>query len=315
MRSPAPAIGALIVLFALASGCAALPGGERLYAERPFEPPRSYAGGVVVTEIFVPGSSALEPTLQQLAGYYPDTYMVPLAYHVHIPPPQRYYRNTRLDNRLNVLANPAGADRARYYDVVDRTAALVDGEPVDLPAPSGEQIPQGRYNLLRDAIDREFRFIPPVTIALEVDRQSSSFTIAVEVRPLIDLAGHDLVLRVALAERESFVPGAQAAGPPGRYDENVHPFVVRHFLGGVDGYPIAFSDGSFRIQQHVSLDHVAHSLMNWLNEEAARLGVTEGQQRLIDNPEMIGAGGIYVVAFVQREQDRRILQAAVWYPE
>jgi len=302
------------VLLLLAAACAILPGGESFYAERPFTPPRSYAGGVVVTEIFVPGSSGLEPVVEEIAEYFPRTYQVVLAYHMHVPPPRRYRGGELYPDQLNPLAGPDGLTRAEYYGIGKWDAVYVDGEALEIPTEGGQRLPGTMYAPLKDAIERDLKFIPPVAIDLDVNRDGGRFAITATVTPQIDMSGHDLVLRLAVVETASRSL-SRPEGPPGAYSTDDHPWVVRYMPGGAAGYPISFEAGAFTVETGASTTLIASRHHAWLTEQARELTVTRDQERIILQREELGAENLFVVAFVQREQDRRILQAAVWYPE
>jgi hypothetical protein len=170
------------------------------------------------------------------------------------------------------------------------------------------------YGPVKNAVMRELRLIPPVAIDLSVNREEERFAISVTVTPEIDMTGHDLVLRIALVEDFSRTVN-RPVGPPGEYAADVHPFVVRHMPGGAGGFPISFTAGAFTVETGISTTVISRRLHAWLTEQLPDLALTRAGERILMQREEISAEKLRVVAFVQREQDRRILQGAVWYPE
>jgi hypothetical protein len=263
--------------------------------------------GTVLAEILVGSYSEASGILaDSLLAAYPDADLAVLEYHVDQRP----------------LINRAAVGRAVYYRQGSFGLSIfVDGQPVrgaggyistDLQAADFEREVRRSMEVLETAVDRELRLIPPVSIELEVERTGSVLDISVAVRPVIDQYDDPLSLRIALVEERVSVPI-----PSGRVP--VYQMVVRDMIGGAGGFPVEFTSDSFLVENRIDIEEVERQIFEFQsrlaeldrvppdNEAYRRSKETELRRHSRIDPDLLR-----IVAFVQRETDRAVLQTAVF---
>jgi hypothetical protein len=294
-----PLTVAVILLLGLTSCAGPLGEKIRYLLDRP-----TYA--TVVAEVIIGDfSEVTEIVADSLMGRYPDSSLTVLEYHVD----ESFY------------SNRASHDRGSYYAGYFGLSLFIDGQPVASAAVNPRQYYATEVAYRRDIrrvtglyqreIDRELKLIPPVTIDLSVEHDGPLLDLTVGIEPAIDLSGDPLRLRIALVEeRVGFTP------PSGEEEE--HRMVVRHMIGGAAGFELVFDSGRFTLSKNVDLRQIEEQSFQFLarmveldpnsplNDTYTRSMRAELRRFSQINPDLLR-----VVAFVQRESDRAILQAAI----
>ncbi len=266
--------------------------------------------GIVLAEALITNYSNITDAVADslIDRYAPDELAV-LEYHIDESP----------------LAFPNARRRAYYYQGSFGPGIFIDGQPVSYrgfytQAARNEAVFRQEVNrttgLYQNTIDRELRLIPPVTIDLTVEQSGPMLDIKVEVVPVTELSGEPLRLRIALVEKQVVITYASG-------DIQEHRMVVRDMVGGMDGFEVVFTPDRFSVSIKIDIRQIESRIYNYLSRlvdidpqfaynetyrETWRRAVQAEQRR----NSRIDIDRIRLVAFVQRETDRAVLQAAIF---
>jgi hypothetical protein len=206
--------------------------------------------------------------------------VVLLQYHLHIPGP-------------DPLTNAETVARAKYYgdDVQGTPSALVDGKKI---ASLGGQRADGEasYNALRKLLDEAVERDAGAELKLDVKRRGDRLDVKAEAFA----AKKDAKLRLKLALVE------ETSRYLGNNGQRVHRCVVRTFPAGAEG--LGLNDGSAVQNVRIELGEVRKTLGEYLtaqNKEFEGYFAPEDMQQELKD--------LRIVAFVQDEESRRILEA------
>ncbi len=258
-------------------------------------------------------SETSEILVDSLLVRYPPEDLAVLEYHIDQSP----------------LTNRAASDRAEYNRRGSFGRVLfVNGQQVSgfrytiggFGASAAAYMESARYKreimqsmeVLEDAIDRELRLIPPVSLTLSVEQDGPLLDISVEVKPVIEFYDDLLSLRIAVVEERVVVPM-----PSGEVRE--YQMVVRGMIGGARGIPVEFTPDGFQVSRQIDIRHIESQIFNYLSSQARLDEVPDDNSvyRLSKESELrrhshIDLDRVRLVAFVQRETDRAVLQAAIF---
>jgi len=263
--------------------------------------------GTILVEVLVGEYSEISDILaDSLLIRYPPGDLVVLAYHVDDGP----------------LTNQVARDRAYYSNLGSfGNSVFVDGQPVSGAggyyaqfgeSSRGERAINRSLELLDDAIERELKLIPPLSITCDVDQNGPVLDISIEVIPVIDFYDDPLQLRIAVVEEIVTVPM-----PSGRVPE--YRMVVRDMIGGSGGIPVEFAPDRFQVSRQIDIRQIERKIFNfhYFREKLDQIPEENSVYRLSKESELrqhsrIDLDRIRLVAFVQRETDRAVLQALVF---
>jgi hypothetical protein len=268
---------------------------DREFVKRavPF-PTEPYAGRtsksdrVVVVELFTgaqcPPCVAADIAFDAALQTYKPSQVALLEYHLHIPGP-------------DALTNADTEARARYYGKAIRgtPTMFVDGTPT---APLGGPAEGGKesYDALRKLINKELEEPAEARIKLDVKRKGDRLALEAQVSDL-KKTGAKVRLRFALVE--------DVVHYAGNNGQRLHHHVVRSFPGGVEGF--ALTEKTSKQSAKVSLGDLAEGLTDYLK----KYQVPRGEQRPFAGGDFpLKLEHLKVVAFVQDDDSRQILQAA-----
>jgi hypothetical protein len=266
-----------------------------------FEIPDDWSGRVVLAELFTgsecPPCVASDMAYDYLLEYYPDTVLGILVYHLHVPGP-------------DPMTSPDAEARQRYYNARERViggtpTSIVNGTDVSVGGGSSSAA-RMRFELYSWSIETGMNEVPEVEIDLAGSRDGNSIEVTASAAIIgSDLRGNDhLRLRVALAERVVHHEGGNGV--------TEHRMVVRKLLGGADGQSIETATGRVAFSARVDIAELEADLRDylttWENENSARF--TSGTGFTVMRDE-IDEENLVIVAFVQDDSDRRVLQARV----
>jgi tetratricopeptide (TPR) repeat protein len=272
---------------------------ESWHPEGQFETPADWSGQVVLAELFTgsecPPCVASDIAFDGLIAFYPRSVNAVLVYHEHIPGP-------------DPMANPDTEARMAYYtrDVVQGTpTAIINGSESSVGG-GGATGAKGRFGLYRWMIEQQISDTPKVAIELEGSRTGQNVTMSATVNvsdPLL-LRDGDLKLRVALAEELVHFTGANGV--------TELRMVVRSLIGGPDGYELDRSGGATEAEGAVDISALESDLLtylsDWESENSDRFRNTPGFK---DKKHEIDESQLFLVAFVQDDSSRKILQTVV----
>jgi hypothetical protein len=201
-----------------------------------------------------------------------------LEYHLHIPGP-------------DPLTNADTEARSEYYGIESTPTACVDGK-VTAPLGGGRQHGKERYEALRKAIEKEMETPAGAGLKLTVKRDGDKLNLEAQVGDL-KKTGDKVRLRFVLVE--------DVVRYPGRNGQRLHHHVVRAFPGGVKG--AALTEKSATKTATVALAELRKGLEDYLT------GANK-KQPFPDEERPIRLENLKVVAFVQDDEDKSVLQAA-----
>jgi hypothetical protein len=262
----------------------------------PYKASKARTSRVVLAELFtgagcppcVGADLAFEAALER----YSSRDLAVLVYHQHIPKP-------------DPMTNPSTAKRKEYYDVPGTPTYFFDGG--DRHAGGGAA--SGAGALFRDTVesvvDTRLDVKPGATIRIEAAVSGGRIELAARVRTG-GKPGRKLRLQVALVERMVRYSGENGV--------RFHPMVVRS-LAGVDkdalGFPLV-SGRSAKIAWTFDVAQVAAAAGAHLDEMEGGASERFGKFRFIQRKSDIDRDNLRVVAWVQDEATKEVLQAAAF---
>ena len=232
---------------------------------------------------------ATELALDILKEAYPDSKIITLRYHQHIPAPDG-------------LVNQDGEDRIASYDTARVPSIALDGALLEMGGSLDNTA--SIYHSLRLLIDPRLKQSTPVRVTVEGKLVEGELTIQAEVTGVSEEILPSCRLRLAIAEDD-----VDALTPIGLRG---HSMVVREMPGGAKGIApkkgelkYSFSLPFAELQKHVN-DHLDRF------ELGKGLKIPPTARPQIDGP-------LYLVAWVQNEKyeeqrpdiGRAVLQSAV----
>lgn len=250
----------------------------------PFKPTafggRKAAGSrAVLVELFTgaqcPPCVAADMAFDALGQTYKSTEVVLLQYHLHIPGP-------------DPLTNPASEARQRYYesDIEGTPTIFFSGKPVAGGGGSAEDA-HDKYKEYRAALEPLLEKPAPARLTATARRQGDTIEIAAEVTEVAE-PGDRVRLRFALVE--------EWVRYRGRNNLPYHHHVVRAMPGGPEGIPV--KGKSLKQTVAVALPALRKELTDYLDS-----------QRFPDDQRPLGLRPLRVVAFVQNDATKEVLQA------
>lgn len=247
----------------------------------PFPGRKTLSDRTVAVELFASSSCpycvAADLACAGIAKTFAAKDVVILAYHLPIPAP-------------DPLANHDSEKRAAYYHVQATSALLINGKVGPVVGGSIAEA-SDRYEDLRKAVAAQLEALSPVQLKVSAIRRGDKIDIQAEAAELPK--SDDLRLRLALAEER-----VRYSGPNG---QRLHYHVVRALLGGGEGIPLRTR--SARQSMTISLQGLAKSLQDYVNE-------FDKIQRFLDDERPLELRQLKIVALVQDDKSKAILQAA-----
>jgi hypothetical protein len=239
------------------------------------------AGGksrVALVELFTgaycPPCVAADVAFDAALKTYKPQDVVLLQYHLHIPAPDR-------------LTNEDTEKRSKYYPLRGVPSTYVSGGN-DLGLGGSKEMGKGSYTRLMNAVKEPLDKDAGANIKLTADQKGDDIVIKAEVADLKD-PGEDMKLRLVLVEEMVRYPGGNG--------QRFHHHVVRAMPGGADG--MALKTGTEKQEVKVNLAELKKTL-----EEGDKKG------RFMDQEHPFDLKHFKVVAFVQNDKSKEVLQAA-----
>jgi hypothetical protein len=203
-----------------------------------------------------------------------------LEYHLHIPGP-------------DPLTNADTEARQQYYDKeIEGTPTMILDGKVTEPLGGARQHGKDRYAVLRKAIEKDMEGAKGAKLKLTVGRDGDKLNLEAQVSGL-KKTGDKVRLRFVLVE--------EVVRYAGRNGQRLHHHVVRAFPGGVKGQ--ALTAESATKTATVSLAELRKSLGDYLT-------AANKKQAFPDDDRPLRLENLKVVAFVQDDADKSVLQAA-----
>jgi hypothetical protein len=221
--------------------------------------------------------------------YAPGTVAV-LVYHLHVPGP-------------DPMTNADAEARDKYYGVDGTPTVVIDGQT--LSGGGGSASMAGSlFKQYTGKIEGRLGRKPLATLSgftVKVDGQT--ITVKGDAALTADAAGH-ATLHLALVEDSVRYVGSNGV--------RFHNFVVRKLLGTPEGVPLKGPGQNVTVAESVDVGELARSLDTYLSayEEKASKSV-RGPFTFKDRANRMDASKLFVVAFVQDDKTKEVLQAAI----
>lgn len=250
------------------------------------EPRKVRSNRAVLVELFTgaqcPPCVAADLAFDAIGKSASPSEVVRLQYHLHIPGP-------------DVLTNPDALARQKFYDdIVEGTPALILNGKAGPVVGGFKPHAEDRYMELRKAVIELLNkggAAPDMTVS--ANRKGDKIDIKASVK---DLEGPGEKVKLRLALVENWVRYKGRNGLP------YHSSVVRDMPGGAAGVSLTKKDSDHTAS--ADLGEVRAKLTKYLNQFEKEEGPFP------DNQRPMRLGSLSVVAFVQNDATREVLQAA-----
>jgi hypothetical protein len=255
------------------------------FPTEPFPGRKGKSERVVLVELFTgaqcPPCVSADIAFDAALKTYQPSQAVFLQYHLHIPRP-------------DPLTNADSEGRQNYYgdEIQGTPSAFVDGKPTQ-PLGGLQQHAKDRFGALKSQINEDLEKDAGAKIKLAVERKGDQIAIQAEVADL-KKTGEKVRLRLVLVE--------DVVAYAGTNGQRLHHHVVRAFPGGVEGFALTDKKAEKKTAT-VALAEISKKLNEYL--EAA------GKKRpFLDEDRPLGLKHLKIVAFVQDDENKEVLQAA-----
>jgi hypothetical protein len=250
----------------------------------PFDGRKGDSTRVVLVELFTgaqyPPCVAADVAFDAALETFKPSDVVFLEHHLHVPRP-------------DPLTNADTEARSEYYgkEIEGTPTVLIDGK---LTAPLGgfRRDCKVSYEALRKAVGKELETAKGADLKLTVRRDGDKLSLEARVSGL-KKTGAKVRLRFVLVE--------DVVRYPGRNGQRLHHHVVRAFPGGARGQ--ALTEQSATKTATVSLAALRKALEDYLTE-------ANKKRPFLDDERPLRLENLKVVAFVQDDEDKSVLQAA-----
>jgi hypothetical protein len=264
---------------------------EEYHQKVPNFKPTAYAGRkekandrVALMELFTgaecPPCVAADVGFDGLIQTYKPTDVVLLQYHLHIPGP-------------DPLTNADTEARAKYYTDLRGTPSTFFNGKTEAGGGGGMANSESKYQQYRSVLDQALESTKAATVELKASRDGDA--IKIDATAATDSKSDTLKLRLALIEDSIRYVGGNGL--------RFHHHVVRAMPGGAEGQALAGGKGKF--QATLKLDDLRKGQEEYLVAFVKQRGSFPQPLPPID------LKGLSVVAFVQDDNDRSVLQTAI----
>ncbi|HKR59076.1 MAG TPA: hypothetical protein VJS64_05030 [Pyrinomonadaceae bacterium] len=251
-----------------------------------YKPTPSRSDRVVLAEVFtgagcvpcVGADLAFEAAMER----YSNKNIVLLMYHLHRPLP-------------DPMVNPAALLRARFYGVEMTPSFAIDGE-MDRRGGAIREKARLIYDRIEPVIDKRLETLRDAEIKLEAELEGT----VVKVRATVDnlrTNSDNIKLRVALVENELRYSGENLV--------RIHPMVVRSLSGAL----ALKSSSTTTVEYLFNLEKVSAEMKAYLDDY--EINGDYGPITFKEKKYQIDRKNLSVVAFVQDEKDKKVLQASL----
>jgi hypothetical protein len=209
--------------------------------------------------------------------------LVVIMYHLHIPAP-------------DPMTNPSTQARGKFYGVRGVPSYVLDGE---LKSGGGSRdMTQGFYDRVNPTIEQRLEAPAEARLALSASLEGTSAKVKVDVSE-IKAGAADVKLQVALVEELLSYSGENGI--------RLHPMVVRS-LAGPDAGGFAVDPAKPATVEHsFDIAGIGGELKTHLDDYEAKL---PGGRKFRQKKDAIDSNNLSVVAFVQDQTTKKILQSA-----
>ena len=277
---------------------------ERYEKETPNVETESYAASkkrtsrMVIAELFTgagcPPCVAADMAFEAAIDRYSAKDVAVLVYHLHIPRP-------------DPMTNPSTQTRKEFYDVPGTPTYFIDGGSQKVGGGGAAQAERLFKDSVASVIDKRLESKPGARVKLQASMKGGSVNVAVEVGKTAKTGKPDQQLRLQIALVEELVRYT------GENGVRFHPMVVRS-LASTEKDKLGFAVTPGKASKVTHTFDVAKAVADAkAHLDAMEGGASErfGKFQFIERKNDIDMAQLRVVAFVQDEKTKEILQAAI----
>ncbi|MGA2260258.1 MAG: hypothetical protein ABSH28_02345 [Acidobacteriota bacterium] len=255
---------------------------------------------VVLAELFTGAECgpcvAADLAFDGLTERYNRQTLAVLVYHLHIPGP-------------DPMTNADTESRSKYYDVHGTPTVVIDG--IDQKVGGGGAAQAGSaFNDYKGKIEARVTKRPMASFS-GINARSEGQTLAVSGQVELTKEAADRVdmarLRIALVQEE--------VGYVGSNGVRVHSLVVRKLLGSPEGKALQKPGTKTAFSESVNVAALTEDIRGYLDKyEKDRSERLKSEFKFHDQPNRMDTGQMLIVAFVQDDKTKEILQAYIVKP-
>jgi hypothetical protein len=259
-----------------------------------YTPSKKRTNRVVLAELFTgagcPPCVAADLAFEAALERYSQKDIAVLVYHLHIPRP-------------DPMTNPSTVTRKEFYEVPGTPTYFIDGGNQHV----GGGAAAGAQKLFKDTVQSVVDKRLDVKPAAEITLKATMAGDKVDVDARVGKAGkpdQKLRLQVVLVEEMVRYTGENGV--------RFHPMVVRSLAGtGTDtlGFPVASGKGA-KVAYTFDIAKAIAAAKSHLDEMEGGSNKRFGKFQFVERKNGIDTANLRVVAFVQDETTKEILQAA-----
>ena len=264
----------------------------------PYTASKKRTSRMVVAELFTgsgcPPCVAADMAFEAAIDRYSAKDVAVLVYHLHIPRP-------------DPMTNPSTQARKNFYDVNGTPTYVIDGGNQKAGGGGAAQAEKLFKDSIESAIDKRLEGKPGARIRLQASVKGGNVDVAVEVGKTVKNGKPDQKLRLQVALVEEIVRYT------GENGVRFHPMVVRNLASTEKDKPgFAVTPGkTSKVTHTFDVAGVVADARAHLDSMEGGASERFGKFQFIERKNAIDMSQLRVVAFVQDEQTREILQAAV----
>jgi tetratricopeptide (TPR) repeat protein len=254
-----------------------------------YTPGPSRTSRTVLAEVFTgsgcPPCVAADLAFDAYLERYPRKDVAVLMYHQHIPLP-------------DPMTNPATQARAKFYGVTGVPSYAIDGDRTT--GGGSREMTKGFYDRVRPTIEKRLNTAADADVKLDATLSAGAVKVSAKVDGVKSEA-KKLRLQIALAEETLRYSGENGI--------RFHPMVVRAMAGEMaGGFAVEAGKGT-SAEWSFDLAAITKELKAHLDEFEEKR--KEDKFAFSEKKHEIAANNLVVVAFVQDEDSKQILQSTV----
>lgn len=256
----------------------------------PYKPTPARTNRVVLGEVFTgagcPPCVAADLAFDAAMERYSRKDFIVVMYHQHIPLP-------------DPLTNKSTLERAKYYTVTGVPTAAIEGVATVGGGP--RDATRSVYNRITPSIDKALEVAPDAELALKAS--ISGGVVKVRATPgALKADGEDVKLQIMLVE--------EMLGYSGENGVRFHPMVVRNIAGANYGGFAVDRKAPAPVDHTFDLAQIMEETRKYIDDyEKERMG-TQPTFSFARKPVEMNRGNLSVVAFLQEEKSKKILQTS-----
>jgi tetratricopeptide (TPR) repeat protein len=256
---------------------------------QPYQPTPGRSNRTVLAEVFTgsgcPPCVAADLAFDAFLARHQRKDLIVLMYHQHIPLP-------------DPMTNPSSLARYPYYSPRGVPTMAIDGDS-SVSGGGPRSATQNTYDRLLPLIDKALETKAEAEIKLDATMTDSVIKVLANVTPTRSDASN-LKLHIALAEEHLRFVGENGI--------RLHPMVVRSLAGEKSG-GFALSEKPEAVSWRFDLNAITQEAKQALDEFETRRRTTDPTFAFAEKKHVIDPSHLSVVAFVQDEKTKKVLQA------